>query len=93
ALIHGSVAEEWKSPFHRQRLVDGVAQCDLDFADRVLDACLNEPAFIEALIAEATASKTDPPAVTEMDIACHTGGRRGLHGVAKAAFSRMSSWR
>ncbi|CAE8661074.1 unnamed protein product [Polarella glacialis] len=44
-----------------------------------------EPAFIKALIAEARASKADPPEVTEMDIACHTGGPRVLHEVAKAA--------
>ncbi|CAE8587869.1 unnamed protein product [Polarella glacialis] len=46
---------------------------------------LAEPAFIKALIAEATASKADPPEVTEMDIACHTGGPRVLHEVAKGA--------
>ncbi|CAE8585690.1 unnamed protein product [Polarella glacialis] len=46
---------------------------------------LAEPAFIKALIAEARASKADPPEVTEMDIACHTGGPRVLHEVAKAA--------
>ncbi|CAE8738202.1 unnamed protein product [Polarella glacialis] len=44
-----------------------------------------EPAFIKALIAEARDSKADPPEVTEMDIACHTGVPRVLHEVAKAA--------
>eukprot|EP00442_Polarella_glacialis_P013975 CAMPEP_0115090134 /NCGR_PEP_ID=MMETSP0227-20121206/25206_1 /TAXON_ID=89957 /ORGANISM="Polarella glacialis, Strain CCMP 1383" /LENGTH=93 /DNA_ID=CAMNT_0002481137 /DNA_START=54 /DNA_END=332 /DNA_ORIENTATION=+ len=32
-----------------------------NFADCVLEACLREPAFIKALIAEASASKADLP--------------------------------
>ncbi|CAE8624591.1 unnamed protein product [Polarella glacialis] len=78
-------SEPWKAAFLRQGLVeDGVTECDLDFAQRVLDACLQEPAFIRALIAEA-AARADPPEVNEMDIAFHTDGPCVPHEVAEAA--------
>ncbi|CAE8714756.1 unnamed protein product [Polarella glacialis] len=58
---HCTTTEQWKAGFRGLPRTSGVAECDLDFADRVLNACLLEPAFIKALIAEAAASKADLP--------------------------------
>mmetsp|Transcript_87654 Transcript_87654/g.157967 ORF Transcript_87654/g.157967 Transcript_87654/m.157967 type:complete len:92 (+) Transcript_87654:86-361(+) len=80
ALGNPKTREDWKAAFRMQRLVVGVAEGDLVFADRVLDACLHEPAFIRALIAEA-AAKAD----SEMDIACHNSGPGVLHELAVEA--------
>jgi len=43
-----------------------------------------EPAFVDSLMHEAKRRGVTPPDVSEMDIACHTGGPRVLHEVAKA---------